>query len=131
MTAKREKVNDRKILTPNPDHPISIAPNPKRVVVRAGDVVIADTRNALELREASYPPVQYIPSSDVDMVQLTKSNHATYCPYKGDAGYFSIDLLGEAGVNAVWIYEAPYPAVADISEHVAFYPDKVSISIEP
>ena len=101
------------------------------MVVRAGDVVIADTRNALELREASYPPVQYIRSSDVDMVQLTKSNHATYCPYKGDAGYFSIDLLGEAGVNAVWIYEAPYPAVADISEHVAFYPDKVSISIEP
>ncbi len=124
-------MTDRKMLTPNPDHPISIVPNPKRVVVRAGDVVIADTRNALELREASYPPVQYIPRSDVDMVQLTKSSHATYCPYKGDAGYFSIDRLGEAGANAVWTYEAPYPAVADISQHVAFYPDKVSISIEP
>lgn len=124
-------MTDRKILTPNPDHPISIVSNPKRVVVRAGDVVIADTRNALELREASYPPVQYIPRSDVDMVQLTKSSHATYCPYKGDAGYFSIDCLGEAGANAVWTYEAPYPAVADISQHVAFYPDKVSISIEP
>ena len=123
-------MTDRKILTPNPTHPISIAPNPKRVVVRVGDVVIADTRNALELIEASYPPVQYIPRGDVDMAQLTASSHTTYCPYKGDAGYFSISPLGETGVNAVWTYDAPYPAVADISEHLAFYPDKVSISIE-
>ena len=123
-------MTDRRILIPHPDHPISIALNPKRVVVRIGDVVIADTRNALELREAAYPPIQYIPRSDVDMAQLATSSHTTYCPYKGDAGYFSINLLYETGVNAVWTYEAPYPAVADISEHLAFYPNKVSISIE-
>ena len=99
-------------------------------MVRIGNLVIADTRNALELREAAYPPIQYIPRSDVDMAQLTTSSHMTYCPYKGDAGYFSINLLDETGVNAVWTYDAPYPAVADISEHLAFYPDKVSISIE-
>ena len=122
---------ERKILTPNPDHPISIAPNPGRVVVRAGERVIADTRNALELREAAYSPAQYIPRGDVDMAQLTKSSHSSYCPYKGDAGYFSIDSLGDAGTNAVWTYEAPFPAVVAIAGFVAFYPDKVSITIEP
>lgn len=111
--------------TPSPDHPIAIERNPGRVVVSVAGRVVADSRDALTLREASYPPVHYIPRRDVDMALLERTGHATYCPYKGDCSYFSIPLGGERAVNAVWSYEAPYPAVAAISGHLAFYPDRV------
>ncbi len=114
---------------PGPDHPITVGKNPDRVVVKAGDQVIADTRDALSLQEASYPAVQYIPRKDVDLTLLERTEHQTYCPYKGDASYFSVLPAGAAGVNAVWTYEQPYDAVADIREYLAFYPDRVSIEI--
>ena len=114
---------------PGPDHPITIARNPDRVVVKAGEQVIADTRDALSLQEASYPAVQYIPRDDVDLTLLERTDHHTYCPYKGDASYYSVLPAGSTGVNAVWTYEQPYDAVADIREYLAFYPDKVSIEI--
>ncbi|MDW3685161.1 DUF427 domain-containing protein [Cupriavidus sp. CV2] len=113
------------IKIPGPDHPIVIEANPARVVVKLGGAVIADTRNALTLREASYPAVQYIPRKDVDMSLLARSDHATYCPYKGDCAYYSIPAGGERSVNAVWTYEAPFAAVAAIKDHVAFYPSRV------
>jgi uncharacterized protein (DUF427 family) len=122
MTAKPMKV-------PGPDHPITIAKNPAHVVVSVAGQVIADTRNALTLREGAYPPVQYIPRKDVDMTLLARTDHATYCPYKGDCAYYSIPGGGERGANAVWTYEAPYEAVAAIKDHVAFYPNRVD-SIE-
>jgi uncharacterized protein (DUF427 family) len=115
----------RPMLTPGPDHPITIAPNPDRVVVTLGGRVIADTRHALTLQEASYPAAQYIPRADVDMTLLHATAHTTYCPYKGDCSYFSIPLGGERSVNAVWSYERPYPAVAAVKDHLAFYPDRV------
>jgi uncharacterized protein (DUF427 family) len=110
---------------PGPDHPITVAPNPARVVVTLGGRVIADTRAALTLREASYPAVQYIPRKDVDMALLERSSHATYCPYKGDCAYYSIPLGGARSANAVWTYEAPFAAVAAIKDHVAFYASRV------
>ena len=110
---------------PGSDHPITIAQNPARVVVSVAGRVVADTRAALTLREAAYKPVQYIPRQDVDMSLLARSDHATYCPYKGDCAYYSIPLGGERAVNAVWSYEAPYPAVAQIKDYVAFYPNRV------
>jgi uncharacterized protein (DUF427 family) len=114
---------------PGPDHPITVGKNPDRVVVKAGNQVIADSRDALSLQEASYPAVQYIPRKDVDLTLLERTEHQTYCPYKGDASYFSVLPAGAAGVNAVWTYEQPYDAVGDIREYLAFYPDKVSIEI--
>ena len=117
-TAKAMKV-------PGPDHPITITPNPAHVVVSVGGRVVADTRAALTLREAAYKPVQYIPRSDVDMSLLARTSHATHCPYKGDAAYYSIPFGGERAVNAVWSYEAPYPAMAAIKDYVAFYPNRV------
>jgi uncharacterized protein (DUF427 family) len=87
--------------------------------------VIADTRNALTLREADYPAVQYIPREDVDLTQLEPTDHATYCPYKGDCNHHSIPAGEKKSVNAVWTYEDPYPAVVQIKGHVAFYPDRV------
>lgn len=113
------------IKLPGTDHPITIEPNLKRVVVSVAGRVIAQTREALTLREASYPPVQYIPRKDVDMTLLKRSAHATYCPYKGDCAYFSIPSGGERAINAVWTYEAPFDAVAAIRNHLAFYPDRV------
>lgn len=110
---------------PGPDHPITIERNSGHVVVSVSGRVIADTREALTLREARYPAVQYIPRKDVDMTLLTRTDHNTYCPYKGDCAYFSIPVGGERSINAVWSYEAPYAAVAVIKDHLAFYPDRV------
>ena len=122
MTAKQMKV-------PGPDHPITIQRNPSRVIVSLAGRVIADTREALTLREAAYPAVQYVPRKDVDMSLLERTDHATYCPFKGDCAYYSISVGGERSVNAVWTYEEPYAAVDEIKNHVAFYPDRVD-SIE-
>ena len=118
-------MKEKQIRIPGPDHPISIARNPGRVVVSVAGHVVADTRNALTLREADYLPVQYIPREDVDLSQLERTNHATYCPYKGDCTYYSVPAGGKKSVNAVWTSEDPYPAVAQIKGHVAFYPDRV------
>lgn len=115
----------RPMKQPGADHPIAIAPHPQRVVVTVAGRRVADTRQALALREASYPLVLYIPRQDVDMSQLQRSPHRTYCPYKGDCSYYSIPLGGDRAVNAAWSYEAPYPAVAVIKDHLAFYPDRV------
>jgi len=117
----------RPIRGPGPDHPITIAASPARYVVTVAGRVVADTREALLLREASYPAVPYIPRKDVDMTLLARTDHATYCPYKGDCCYFSIPLGGARADNAVWSYEAPYPATAAIKDHLAFYPDRVEI----
>ena len=110
---------------PGPDHPISIERNPARIVVSVAGRVIADTRNALTLREADYALFQYVPLDDVDLSQLKRTDHTTYCPYKGDCNYYSVPVGGKKSVNAVWTYENPYPAVAQIRDHVAFYPDRV------
>ena len=118
-------MKEKQITNPSPDHPISIQHNPARVVVSVAGRVIADTRNSLILRESDYSPVQYIPREDVDLSQLERTDHATYCPYKGDCNYYSIPAGGKKSVNAVWTYEDPYPAVAQIKGHVAFYPDRV------
>jgi uncharacterized protein (DUF427 family) len=110
---------------PGPDHPITIERNPARIVVSVAGRIVADTREALTLREATYPAVQYIPRKDVDMGLLDPTDRATYCPYKGDCSYFSIPLGGERSINAVWSYEAPYAAVMPIKDYLAFYPERV------
>jgi uncharacterized protein (DUF427 family) len=116
---------DKQLKIPGPEHPISIEANPSRVMVKVRGKVIADSRSALTLREASYPAVQYIPRRDVDMAALKRSEHTTYCPYKGDASYYSIPAGGDRSHNAVWTYETPFEAMAQIKNYVAFYPDRV------
>lgn len=112
---------------PGPDHPITITPFAGRVRVIIDGDVLADTSHALSLAEADYPSVLYIPRGDTHMASLAPSAHRTTCPYKGEASYFDI---GEAK-NAVWSYEEPYPAMAAIAGHLAFYPDKVKIERLP
>lgn len=112
---------------PGPDHPITITANPRRVRVSLGGVVIADTTSALKLQEASYPAVNYVPRKDANMAVLARTERITHCPYKGDANYFSVVVDGKTVENAIWTYEAPFPTMAEISGHLAFYPDKVTI----
>lgn len=123
---------DPRIRLPGPDHPITIEPTAGRVVVTVAGRVIADTRAALTLREATYAPTQYLPRSDVDVALLERSDHVTYCPYKGECSYFSIPIGGKRSVNAVWSYEAPYPAVANIAGYVAFYRERIeALQLDP
>jgi len=118
-------MNKKQAMRPGPDHPISIQRNPARIIVSVAGRAIADTRNALTLREAAYPPVQYIPAEDVDFSQLERTDHVTWCPYKGDCNYYSVPAGGNKSVNAVWSYEDPFPAVGQIRGHVAFYRERV------
>jgi uncharacterized protein (DUF427 family) len=118
-------MTDKSVKIPGPDHPISIELNRSRVVVKVGGKIVADTNDALTLREASYPPVHYIPRQDVNMAALSRSEHTTYCPYKGDASYYSIAAGGDRSRNAVWTYESPFEAMAQIKDYIAFYPDRV------
>lgn len=112
---------------PGPDHPITITQNPRRVRVTAGDIVIAESTKALTLKEAKYPAVQYVPRTDANMALLERTDRTTHCPYKGDASYYSIKADGKTLDNAIWTYETPFPAMTEISGHLAFYPDKVKI----
>ena len=112
---------------PGPDHPITITPTPRRVRVTAGGIVIAETTKALTLKEAKYPAVQYVPQEDANMALLERTDRVTHCPYKGDASYYSIKADGKILDNAIWTYETPFPAMEEISGHLAFYPDKVKI----
>ncbi|MBC9875878.1 DUF427 domain-containing protein [Bradyrhizobium sp. INPA01-394B] len=112
---------------PGPDHPITITQNPRRVRVTAGDIVIAESTKALTLKEARYPAVQYLPREDANMALLERTARTTHCPYKGDASYYSVKAGDKTLDNAIWTYETPFPAMAEISGHLAFYPDKVKI----
>ena len=118
-------MSSKPIKIPGPDHPIVITATRGRVTVIVAGNRIADTSAALTLEEAGYPPVQYIPRKDVDMTQLQRTTHATYCPYKGDCAYYILPVGGERSVNAVWSYESPHAAVWAIREHLAFYPNRV------
>ena len=118
-------MTEKTVKFPGPDHPITIEPAYRRVVVASGDGTVADTVKALVLREANYPPVQYIPRKDVDMSALVRSETTSYCPYKGQASYFSIPSGGGRSVDAVWTYDVPHEAVVEIKDHLAFYPDRV------
>ena len=110
---------------PSADHPITITPTKGRVHVKFGGRVVADSTRALTLQEASYPPVHYIPREDAQMTFFQSTAHKTYCPYKGDASYFSLKAGDKSAENAVWSYVEPYPAVREIAGHLAFYPDRV------
>src|SRR5258708_34311142 len=123
-------MKEKQVKLPGPDHPISIQRNPARVIVSVAGRVLADHRNALTLREAAYPPGQYIPGEDVDFSQLERTDYVTYCAYKGNCNYYSVPAGGKKSVNAVWSYEDPFPAVVRIKGHVAFYPERLNEIVE-
>ena len=120
----------KEILEPNAGHQITISPTKGRVQVRVNGELVADTTAALELREATIPGVQYIPLDDVVKERLTRTETVSYCPFKGDASYYAVTTsAGDTVEDVIWTYEQPYPAVAEIAGHVAFYPDKADIKV--
>ena len=123
-------MSDRPVREIGPDHPITVEPHQGTITVKAGGEVIVETDHALVLKEASYPAVYYLPRGDARMDLLERSEKTSWCPYKGEASYFSIPSLGERGQDAIWTYEHPSTPVAIITDHLAFYPDRVSIEIE-
>ena len=118
-------LTDKEVKVPGAAHPITVTPNTNRVTVTFGGKTIADTKRALTLKEASYPAVLYIPREDADMTALHQTAQTTYCPYKGDASYYTIRAGGSSSINAVWSYEEPHAAMAAIKGYLAFYPDRV------
>ncbi len=121
-------MTEKQVLVPGPDHPITVTPADTTVTVRLGGRTIAKTDRALVLREASYPPVYYLPLEDVEADALRPSSHETYCPFKGDASYYSLADGETVVADAVWTYVEPHDAVSEIANHVAFYPQHVEIS---
>jgi uncharacterized protein (DUF427 family) len=110
----------------HPEHRIAVSPAGKRVTIEFDGQVIGDTREALAMKEGTYPVVYYVPRKDVKMDRLERSTHSTHCPFKGDASYFS---LKGGPRDAVWSYEKPFDEMLAIREYLAFYPDKVQISV--
>lgn len=120
----------RPVHIPSDEYPITVNPTGRRVTVRIGGEIIADSANALTLQESNHPAVQYIPLSDVKTDLLTRSETASYCPFKGDAAYFHVTTAaGRCVADVIWTYEQPFAAVAPIAGHVAFYSDKADISV--
>jgi uncharacterized protein (DUF427 family) len=123
-------MSTKPVREPSADHPITVEPTGRHVVVTVNGEVVAESDNALTLQESTYAAVQYIPLADVVQSVLTSSDTTSYCPYKGDARYYHVTTAAGATVeDAIWSYEQPYPAVADIAGHVAFYPDKADVTI--
>ena len=120
-----EVILQKQVKIPGPDHPISVALHTKRVRVKFSGVVVAETSRALVMEERGYPNVFYVPREDADQSLLIRTAHSTYCPYKGDASYFSIRVGDCVSENAIWTYEAPYDAVGSIKEYLAFYSARV------
>ena len=118
-------INDKEIRIPGPDHPITISPAEGKVRITVAGRIVAESTRALRLEEKGHPPVYYLPRNDADMSLLVRTNHCTYCPYKGDCTYYSVPVGGAKSENAVWTYERPYEAVAGIREYLAFYPSRV------
>ena len=113
----------------HPDHSLSLRQYEGLIEVWFHGEKIASSRHALEMSEADYPPVYYIPSVDCIDGPFEKSVHTTFCPFKGNASYWSLSVKSGHQEDCVWSYEEPYDQVADIAGHRAFYPDKVDIRI--
>ena len=122
-------MSEREIREPTAAHPITVEPTGRHVTVRVRGALVAETDAALTLQESTYPAVQYVPLADVVTSALMRSETTTYCPYKGDANYYHVSAAGETVDDVIWTYETPYPAVAAIAGHVAFYPDKADVTV--
>ncbi|MBY3989547.1 DUF427 domain-containing protein [Rhodococcus fascians] len=120
-------MTERVILEPSPEHPVTVKPTEGQVTVYINGQQIAESTKALTLNESNYPAVQYIPMGDVDAGLLQKSSTTSYCPYKGDAEYFSVATESGNVEDVIWTYNAPFPAVALIGGHVAFYTDRAEV----
>jgi uncharacterized protein (DUF427 family) len=112
-----------------PDHRVDLHPDKSHVRVTFGGKVIADSTNALRVEETGHGPVYYIPAKDMALPLMKKTEHTTYCPFKGTASYWTIDTGDKSSENAIWGYEAPYDETTALAGYYAFYDTRVD-SIE-
>ncbi len=117
------------VLERHPDYAVGISPSSDAVVVRRGDVIVAESQRALRIDESFHESVWYLPRDDVRMDLLERTDHSTYCPFKGHASYYS--LVTESGTeeNVVWTYEDPFEEVAGLKDYLAFYADRVEVTV--
>jgi uncharacterized protein (DUF427 family) len=121
----------RTVKIPDETHPITVRPTGARVTVTVNGTKVAETDQALSLAESTYPVIQYVPLADVDQSLLQRTPTHTYCPYKGEASYYSLRTPdGHTETDLIWTYEEPYDAVAEIVGHAAFYPDRAEVTIK-
>lgn len=118
-------IDERPVKQPRPDHPITIAPSSRRITVTLAGHVVASSEKTLTLTEAGYAPIHYFPPDDVDFAFLESTDHTSWCPYKGEANYYSVPVGGERSVNAVWQYREAFSAVGPIAGYLAFYASRV------
>ena len=108
-----------------PRHRLLLHPFPRRVRARfAGEVVLDSTRGAL-LHESNILPRFYVPLEDVRADLLERTDHATHCPFKGDASYWSVRVGDRVAENAVWTYEDPIADAAWLRGLVSIYPERM------
>ena len=112
----------------HPEHTLRFEERPASIRVCVGDRVIAETRRGLQLREGRYPAVVYLPRDDIQMTALERSEHTTHCPFKGDATYFDFRDGNQEIAEIAWSYEDPFDQMHAIREHLAFYPDRVTLT---
>jgi uncharacterized protein (DUF427 family) len=115
------------MLTPGPDHPITVRPAGARWRAEFDGHVIADTNDALVLQEADYAPVVYFPREDVALEYAARTDRTSHCPYKGDASYYTFKMHTQIAENVAWSYEAPFEQMNQIAGRIAFYPDRVRV----
>ena len=108
-----------------PEHRVDLHPESRRVRVTYAGTVIGDTTSALRVEETGHGPVMYIPAKDMRLDLMTKTEHSTYCPFKGKASYWTINVGDQASENAIWGYETPYDETAELAGHYAFYGNRV------
>ena len=102
-------------------HTLYFEYSPRRVRVMFNGETVADSRRAKLLHETGHLPVYYFPREDVRMDLLEESDHTTYCPFKGDASYWSVKVGDKAAENAVWGYPEPIDSAPPLARYVAFY----------
>ncbi len=125
MTQATAATNKAPGFASHPGYRIEFERSPKRVRVRFNGEVLADSTNAWLLCETKHVPVYYFPRADLRLDLMTRTDHSTYCPFKGDASYWSVEVGGKSAENAVWSYETPFDEAFEMKDAMGFYWDKM------
>ena len=107
------------------NHKVELTKSEKHVRVIFNGEVVADSRRAIIVDESGYRPVYYFPREDARMNYMQRSDQHTYCPFKGEASYYTIAVEERKEENAVWTYEEPYDEVVELKSYLAFYANRV------
>ena len=114
----------------DPYHRVDILHSSRHVRVEVDGVTVADSVRPVILFETGLPPRYYLPLSDVRTELLTPTDSQTHCPYKGTAGYWSVDTGHGTHADLVWGYRTPLPESQKIAGLACFYDEKVDVYLD-